>query len=84
MVLSCFLHANRIAVYLQRFRKPASDVAWYIYCSVTHAYSDGLSGQVAGLRRSKSDGKPMKTNENHVFQAFVVVILDVIRDLRDV
>eukprot|EP00434_Breviolum_minutum_P016328 symbB.v1.2.014389.t1/scaffold1052.1/size141681/6 len=26
-------------------RKPASEVAWYIYCSITHAYSDGLSGQ---------------------------------------
>eukprot|EP00913_Durusdinium_trenchii_P013108 g12304.t1 len=25
--------------------KPASEVAWYIYCSITHAYSDGLSGQ---------------------------------------
>ena len=25
--------------------KPASEVAWYIYCGLTHAYSDGLSGQ---------------------------------------
>ncbi|CAE7504558.1 NRPS8, partial [Symbiodinium natans] len=25
--------------------KPASEVAWYVYISITHAYSDGLSGQ---------------------------------------
>lgn len=25
--------------------KPPSEVAWYIYCSITHAYSDGLCGQ---------------------------------------
>ncbi|CAE8603607.1 unnamed protein product, partial [Polarella glacialis] len=24
---------------------PPGDVSWYIYCSITHAYSDGLSGQ---------------------------------------
>ncbi|CAJ1366075.1 unnamed protein product, partial [Effrenium voratum] len=24
---------------------PQEDVSWYIYCSITHAYSDGLSGQ---------------------------------------
>jgi len=26
-------------------RLPPEDVTWYIYCSITHAYSDGASGQ---------------------------------------
>jgi hypothetical protein len=41
---------------------PPEDVSWYIYCSITHAYSDGASGQAlyADLIRfyDEERGKP--------------------------